>query len=62
MIYPDDEDPIELFSDEEVKKLKDSLNQPWLDFSLWKPREFRCDCGAKVAKTTCAFWCSTRKA
>lgn len=54
----------DLWTDEEVtqisKDLKDLPAKPWLDFSNWYSKEYKCDCGGKVAKTTCANWCTLK--
>lgn len=55
-----------IWDDDEITEITKKLNAPgvaypWLDFSSWKPKTYDCDCGAKVAKTTCATWCSKNK-
>lgn len=59
-----DQDP---WDDEELTEVIEYLNkngmpkEPWLDFSGWAPKEYKCDCGAAKAGTTHIDWCSTRR-
>jgi len=61
------DDKIDLFSDEEITEiLKDFKPQPklpWLDYGIWKPKEYKCTCGSeKIYGKNAAHssWCDSK--
>ena len=68
---PGDEQPLDLFSDDEITEILNSIDRerepktpyPWLDFKGWKPKEYRCTCGAEKTygkDTSHSTWCDVK--